>query len=275
MVKYFFIFLLYGLIIEIASGQTISGKVVDQKTGKPLPYVHIGIVNKDMGTVSNEEGNFQINLQPADKNDILRFSIIGYKTLDFSVENATNSALSKVELTPETYALKEVSIIANKNIITENFGFDKATKTTFGWSGHEWKGTELGVPIKGIRNKLVRSFSFNPRFNLYKKVMFRLNIYTTKNNMPDQSILRENIFFSIEGKDKKWVTIDLKPYQIVIDQDVIVAIEPIKTEGNKQGLFFAYAANNNGTPTFIRASSQSAWEIALQEPLAFYLTVEK
>jgi len=275
MIKYFFTFLLYGLIIEIALGQTISGKVVDQKTGKPLPYVHIGIVSKNMGTVSNEEGNFQIHLQQTDKDDILRFSIIGYKPLDFLVGNVTSTMPSKVELIPETYALKEVSITANKNIITENFGFDKATKITYGWSGHEWKGTELGVPIKGIRNKLVRSFSFNPRFNLYKKVMFRLNIYTIKNNMPDQSILRENIFFNIEGKDKKWMEIDLRPYQIVIDQDVIVTIEPIKTEGNKQGLFFAYAANNDGTPTFIRPSSQSAWELALREPLAFYLTVEQ
>lgn len=274
MKTHFIILLLLSLSLEIGFSQAISGKVFDQKSEKPLPYVHIGIVGKNMGTVSDEGGNFQINLLGASKTDILRFSTIGYKTLDFTVGTATESVLAKVLLVPETYALPEVPVIGSKNVETENFGFDKATKTTYGWSGQDWKGTELGVPIRGIRNKLVRSFSFNARFNLYKEVMFRLNIYTLVNNMPGESVLKENIFFTI-SKDKNWIEVDLRPYQIVLDGDVVVTIEPIKTKGDSGGLFFSYAKTNDGTNTFIRQSSQSNWEVAVSQPFAFFVTVEK
>lgn len=275
MKNYFVILFSLSLSLEIGLSQTISGKVIDQKSGTPLSYVHIGIVGKNMGTVSDDGGNFQINLHAAGKTDILRFSTIGYKTLDFSVGMVTESALAKVSLVQETYALPEIPVIGSKNVETENFGFDKATKMTYGWSGQDWNGTELGVPVKGIRNKLlVRSFSFNARFNLYKEVMFRLNIYTLVNEMPGESILKENIFFTI-GKDKNWIEVDLRPYQIVIDGNVVVTVEPIKTKGDNGGLFFSYAKKNDGTNTFIRQSSQSNWKIAVSHPFAFFLTVEK
>jgi len=254
--------------------QSYSGLVVDAKTQEPLAYVHIGVIGKNMGTISDEKGNFQINLAKADPTDILRFSMLGYQDFDVKIAEVQALALKKVELQTASFALPEVPVTANRKIKTENFGFDNATKTTYGWSGYDRKGTELAVPIRGIRDQLVLEFNFYLRFNLNKSVLFRLNIYTLKDGKPHESILRENIFFKI-GKDKKWISVDLRPYHIVIDQDVAVSVEPIETNGPKSGMFFSYAKQNDGTSVFIRESSQSDWQQMTDAPFAFYLTVEK
>ncbi|MDA0985460.1 MAG: carboxypeptidase-like regulatory domain-containing protein, partial [Bacteroidetes bacterium] len=56
--------LLYLLLVFFYTlpnlGQTnIVGQVVDAATQEPLPYVNIGLVNQNQGTVSDEEGFFE------------------------------------------------------------------------------------------------------------------------------------------------------------------------------------------------------------------------
>ena len=49
----------------ISLGQkTLVGQVVDPSTLDPLPFVNIGLVNKNIGTVTDEEGYFQLEVDP-------------------------------------------------------------------------------------------------------------------------------------------------------------------------------------------------------------------
>jgi len=262
------------LFTVAAFAQNYSGQVVDAKTQLPLSYVHIGILEKNMGTISDEEGNFQVNLSGTQPSDVLRFSMLGYDDFELEVAKANAETIKKIALRPSSFVLPTVPVTASREVETENFGFDKVTKTTYGWSGYDQRGTEIAMPIRGIRDQLLHEFNFHLRFNMYKSVLFRLNIYSIKDGKPHESVLRENIFFTI-GKNKKWITVNLRPYQLVIHEDVIVSVEPIETEGKKQGLFFSYAEENDGTKVFIRESSQSSWTQIADRPFAFYLTAEK
>ena len=40
-----------------------SGSVVDATTGEPIPFVNIGVVDRAIGTVTNEEGDFLLEFR--------------------------------------------------------------------------------------------------------------------------------------------------------------------------------------------------------------------
>jgi len=67
-----------------ANLRAIHGKVKEQKAGV-LPGVSIVIKGTQRGTVTNENGEFNIELQPEDS--VLVFSFVGYKTLEENINN--------------------------------------------------------------------------------------------------------------------------------------------------------------------------------------------
>ncbi|MBK6777293.1 MAG: carboxypeptidase-like regulatory domain-containing protein [Flavobacteriales bacterium] len=66
------------LPIGLSAQTTITGRVLDANTREPMPYVSIGIVGADRGTLSNEEGTFSMAADTL--YSTLQFSTIGYKT---------------------------------------------------------------------------------------------------------------------------------------------------------------------------------------------------
>jgi TonB-dependent starch-binding outer membrane protein SusC len=68
---------LWSSVVQ-GQGHTVQGKVTDSYTGGPLPGVNISVAGTTVGTVSDVDGNYSLNVpQP---NVTLRFSYIGYVT---------------------------------------------------------------------------------------------------------------------------------------------------------------------------------------------------
>jgi pimeloyl-ACP methyl ester carboxylesterase len=61
-----------------ANKNKLRGVIRDEKSNLPLPYVNIGILNKDVGTTSNIKGEFELLLTESNANDTLRVSRVGY-----------------------------------------------------------------------------------------------------------------------------------------------------------------------------------------------------
>ena len=84
----------FTLFIFIGSGrlyaQNFSGQIFDNKTKQPIPYVNIGIPNKGFGTVSDNNGNFSIQLDDKYNNDSLKITMIAYKSIFLKVQDAKN-----------------------------------------------------------------------------------------------------------------------------------------------------------------------------------------
>jgi hypothetical protein len=55
-----------------------SGRVVEAKTGKSLPYSSVGILHKGFGVISNKDGLFVIQIPNEFKRDTLAISYMGY-----------------------------------------------------------------------------------------------------------------------------------------------------------------------------------------------------
>ena len=50
------------LISNFLIGQSLTGKIIDTDTQKGLAYVNIGVVGKNIGTVSAPDGSFRLKL---------------------------------------------------------------------------------------------------------------------------------------------------------------------------------------------------------------------
>jgi len=87
---------------------TFSGKVIDAKTHKGMPYV--SITDRQVGTVTNEQGEFTLKLQSEPQT--VTFSYVGYKTRRLSAgECKTLMAEGKpVQMQASSVVLSEIVV---------------------------------------------------------------------------------------------------------------------------------------------------------------------
>lgn len=87
----------------------LFGEVSDQKTGEPLPFTTIRIGQTNKGFISNEDGAFQIILDPIFLSDSLIFSFIGYHNFTIPISAFTKKPLH-IKLTESVKMLESVEI---------------------------------------------------------------------------------------------------------------------------------------------------------------------
>lgn len=93
---------------------TVSGKVTEQATSLPLPTVNVLIKNTTKGTVTDFDGNY--NLQ-ANEGDILVFSYVGFLTKEITYTGQNRLDVALVE---DTAQLEEVVIIGYGSVKKED-----------------------------------------------------------------------------------------------------------------------------------------------------------
>ncbi|MEO6347103.1 MAG: carboxypeptidase-like regulatory domain-containing protein, partial [Aquaticitalea sp.] len=86
---------------------TLSGYIYDEETKASLPYVNIGFVNESVGTVSDDNGKFDLTFNPNEisNSSVLQISYIGYKTVELQASNFFAAIVkdNKFYLQPEPY----------------------------------------------------------------------------------------------------------------------------------------------------------------------------
>ncbi|MCJ7446591.1 MAG: carboxypeptidase-like regulatory domain-containing protein [Bacteroidales bacterium] len=75
---------------SIPAGETnyISGFIVDDETFDPLPFASIGLKNIGRGTVTNNNGEFVLNITPDCLNDTIYVSYLGYLGREIPVKQS-------------------------------------------------------------------------------------------------------------------------------------------------------------------------------------------
>jgi hypothetical protein len=90
---------------------TLTGLVFDTTTGQGLPFAQISVQNSTIGTVTNEEGRFSLDIPLKHLHDTLLVAFMGYETLRLSIEKNAGTGI-RLALMPGTLHLAEVEIIA-------------------------------------------------------------------------------------------------------------------------------------------------------------------
>lgn len=88
----------------------LSGRILDKDTKQPLNLAHIIAKSSMVGVVSNDNGEFMLNLNSA-KIETIIIRHIGYKTVEFIAEKLPKIIL----LTPENNLLEDFYLESTKN----------------------------------------------------------------------------------------------------------------------------------------------------------------
>lgn len=262
-----------------AGAQIVTGKVTDATTKEPLAYVNIGVLYQNRGTISQEDGTFSINLSSSKPDDVLVFSMIGYETIKIEWGQIKESFLA-IKLVPKIYQLKEVIVKAKRIREPLKLGRYEITRFTTGQRGKEEYGFggEWGLVIFTDGKKYnVLDVRFHIRFNTVDSVLYRVHIYSVKDGLPAESLLKKEAFVK-SYKKEHWIVCNVEDQNLVIDQNVIVTYEVVRfwsKPGYENRLFFTHGAGYERGQAFSRLSSHDGWTINQSPPVALCLGVEE
>ena len=133
--QFFNFLLLLGFYTMTAQTGSITGSVTDSNSNEPLPGVNVIVQNTTNGTNTDFNGNF--SLDNVNSGDVLVFSYLGFKTLEYTVSDSFNLSISLEE---DVEALEQVVVLGYVSQKASNIsatigvvGFFKIinTKTSF------------------------------------------------------------------------------------------------------------------------------------------------
>ena len=259
--KTFLFLFAFLLCIPVLNAQYIlQGRIIDALTKEPLPFVNVGVLKKELGTVSNEDGFFFLEVPDVFAKETLRFSMIGFDERDFQVADLEAILLSNntLVLAEQTTFLEEVVLTAEKKWDTRVSGNATTSKLLITGFTSNQLGNEIALFVKVKKTPAyIEGIQFSVVENIYPEVRFRVNVYSSEYRFPDENILKENIFVTLE-QSEGIISVDLKEYDILVDDDVFISLEWIDEDLGSEGLWFS--AGVFGKSIYARSTSQAEWK---------------
>jgi TonB-linked SusC/RagA family outer membrane protein len=96
----------YCSVLFAQSGTSIQGTVLEEETGAPLPGVNVIVKGTSVGTTTDSQGAFTLNVP--DQNAVLVFSFIGYKSQEVQVGSQSTF---EIKLASDIETLTEVVVV--------------------------------------------------------------------------------------------------------------------------------------------------------------------
>jgi len=238
---------------------SIHGTVRDSANNKLLPYVNIGIKHKNIGCISQKDGSFNIIVPAENKTDTLTFSMVGYNDQKLPLSAIPGNV--DVKLIPGITQLNEVKINSPK-LVEKKFGesnYHALVQFTDGSTNQKdiFEIAQL-IHLDTILSKL-------SSVNLYISATrpdsgtFRINFYGYDGKHPSARIVDKNIT-ETHAIQKGWLTFDLKPYNVYLKGDFVVAIEFIPNSPVNKPINYNIKVVGS-TKSFYRNSSQGDWRM--------------
>lgn len=233
---------------------SVEGVVLQDADNQPVPFVNIGIPDAGIGTVSGEDGKFILNVP--DSLSLLRFSAIGYRTVNLTARSLFEQPI--VHLKTQAFTIPTVEITAERLGKDEILGRPVySRRRAIGLTGGQL-GAEVGTQIAIRKPTLLREAHFAIRDRGEDTLLFRVNLYRMEDGIVKNKITPGNIIIESLIEEGEMI-VDLSPYHLTVDHDVLLSLEWIKGyRGNK--ILFKAAAGEKNAAIYFRSASQAPLE---------------
>ena len=217
--------------ITFSLSAQIKGVVKDSISGQPIPYVNIWVENESVGTTSETDGSFSLDIK---EEKVLVFSALGFEIKRASSKNEI------IFLIPKVFELNEVVIERPK--------FQKEIEI-----GEKLQKKAIRISDK-VGNLKARYFPFNESFSetrLIKKVKivtqsqipnakFKIRVLSVNSKgFPDADLIEEEIIVTVK-KGRNENIINFEKYNLVFpDNGVFIVFETLFLDTNKSYTRFA------------------------------------
>lgn len=213
-------------LITLSFSAQTKGVVLDSISGKPIAYVNIWVENENIGTTSEENGEFSIG--STEKNKKLIFSILGFEKKIIQISEA-----KLVKLKPIAYQLDEIVLSRRKDTKQIEIGNNK------------------DVIFEAFENGPKIDIKFFPYVAAYKKTKYikRVTLFTDcrienttvkihfysadANGFPGEEILNKDLIVTLKKGTVK-NRIDVTAFDLKMPkQGLFVGFEKLMIEKNK------------------------------------------
>lgn len=259
--------LIIGLFLSnslLAQNNFVKGIVIGENN-TPLDYVNIGVVGTSVGTVSGAQGEFELYFnEKINGGDTVRFSSIGFASQDFNVEELLSKDMLTIQLKTQSTTLKEIVVLpdflrtkekGNKNTNARMNVYYAISKKS-----NQNLGAEIGRKFKIKKPTQLKKVRFFIAQNNFDTVRFRINVYHLKKRKPGTNILSQNIIKEVVGQQQGWIEVDLTPYQIYTEKNVVVGVEWIYHSQKGKYLTLPISVPSVGSVHFYKYGSQNKWK---------------
>jgi outer membrane cobalamin receptor len=113
--------LLFGVLIFSSVTGKVQGTVIDEKTGEPIPYANVVVIDTEMGAATDADGNFFILNVPTGQYTV-EFSYLGYQTKRVTgvVVEYNKTARLEVDLKPSAIELSPITVTSERPAVSKD-----------------------------------------------------------------------------------------------------------------------------------------------------------
>ena len=237
----------------------ITSTLIDSLGNKPIMFANIGIPNRGLGTVSDENGNFQLNIPDSLLKFPIKISCIGYNTKLLYANNFTSE---RIYLSPSTFSLNEIIVSEKQQPKRKTLGNTRGKSSIILAFNTKGLGSEMAIKIdiKHPSTKL-KKLKFDISSGSFDSLLFRFNVYKVDSlGKPGENILKQIILVNAQSLGGK-IEFDLNEYNIVVNEDIFIALEWIRKAGEMKNKtdYLSFNSQIYSGGTYLRKTSQDSW----------------
>jgi len=205
----------------------LSGVIRDSVAREILPYTNVWVANKNIGTISNDQGKYSLEIPSDLKYDSLTISYMGYHSKMIGINTLKHG--DTIWLTKKNILLKTVNV---KSGIIKTQGRKKKGIVTLIFRSKDrnkgLSGAEIGMLFKN-RNKIkINKIRFFLAQNGYDTLKIRVHVYNAKFIKVEDRLNIPNNYLTITNEKTGWFAFNLDDNNVIIDGDYLVTLEIVK-----------------------------------------------
>lgn len=232
---------------KVYSQVNIGGKIVEEDNS-PVPFASVKLMKQPEGIISDNAGNFSLNVSSVKNNDTLIITSIGHEVLKIPARMALSSK--------QHYILKQVSRKL-ENVTVRSFtkeAVDGAKTDIVGYF-RSWRTNNRGGEIGRAFNVPYKEYQVTKvRFKIFSSCdtcIIRVHVRELLDGEPGDELLKDSVaqvFVKAYITDKTY-DFDLSRYNLVLSKkDIFVSFEVLNGSlGGSGNCSLAFAGSETGS----------------------------
>lgn len=236
-----------------------SRTVLSESTREPVIYASVGVINRNLGTVTDTLGNFSLKIPPEFIGDSIRISSIGYVAKTFAVKDI-NSIPDTILLADDAVVLSEV-VVKPQKIKHRTAGRKSAGGFIYIYvEGYKAAGQGLATPLKVKERAWLKELGFTIMTDNkpLSKMKFRINVYRKEDGKYQLQNFNPMYFDYDKSQLRNGLFTYKFPEEIMLeDGNYYIELEFLENFSNEH---FIMKSKPMTGKTRCRYASQSDWE---------------
>ncbi len=227
--QYMKAFYLVGILICLISVRSHSQQLLrgQVKAGnQAISYSTVGISQANVGTLTNELGQFELSIPPNLQAGKLVVSHIGYNRRELALDSLLQLDYVVIRLSEREDYLNEVLVTAKQTKGKLKTLGNTRQHNMFLWLQNGDVGSEIATLIEPKRPMVLKSVSVNILNDRNKNFTLLLNLYSVNSTsgLPDKQLLKQQKIVA-SNLAEGWLNVDISGENLIMEEAFFVGFQ--------------------------------------------------